>query len=218
MPEYRTEPFVVPFSSGLLPESERSRRVALTSFSARSSESVNRVPLREVECYECGRRCAVPEAALSAKCSHCNAHLKMTDVELRPGAQRLTVRTLGRVTVLADAVLSQVSIVCGSCLLNGKASGSYQCFGTMRVSCNNSMEGSVRAGELVVERGVTLELQQGATANRVVIAGKVMGRVVAHGEVVLKRGAELHGDCYAPSLVLRGGAVHRGVWHEVKPE
>lgn len=218
MPEYRTEPLIVPVVSGLLPEGERSRRAALTSFASRAERENPRVPQQEVVCYECGRACKVPAAALSANCSHCHAHLKMTDVELRPGAQRLTVRTLGKVTVLPDAVLSQVSVVCGKCLLSGRASGTYRCLGKMRVSCDNCLEGSVQANYLEVERSVSLTLKQGATVDTLVIAGRVTGRIVARREVILRRGAELVGDCHAPVLKKEKGAVHRGIWYEVEPE
>lgn len=49
MPEYKTEPLVVPSVSGLLPEGERNRRVALTSFSSARNKRVE-VPTREVVC------------------------------------------------------------------------------------------------------------------------------------------------------------------------
>ncbi len=211
MPEYRTEPLIVPVSSGLLPEGERNRRVALTSFSGKLAERPP-VPEREVTCYECGRLTLVPRAALSARCSHCHAHLRMTDVVLRHGAQRLTVRTLGDVTVQADAMLSQLSVVCRHCYLEGRGSGSFRCEGTLRVCSSNRIDGSVQAGLLVVERGKELVLTQGATVEVLEVYGKVTGRIVARSRVVLHRGAELHGNCFSPSLQLAGGAKHRGEW------
>lgn len=217
MPEYRTEPYVVPVGSGLLPEGERSRRVALTSFD-KGRSAVPRVPSREVVCYECGMVTSVPTAALSAKCSHCQAYLKMTDVELKPGAQRLTVRTLGDVRVLADAVLSQLSVVCRHCYLNGRGSGNFRCSGNLEVNCNNRIEGSVQASRLLVPRGVDLVLTQGATCDELVVIGRVTGRIVARKSVTLRRGAELYGNCFTPDLNVEPGAVHRGEWHAVVPE
>lgn len=217
MPEYKTEPLVVSVVSGILPEGERNRRVALTSFAAARSPRPE-VPQREVVCYECGRNTQVPSAALSGKCTHCHAHLRMTDVELRPGAQRLTVRTLGDVTLLADAVLSQLSIVCRNCTLNGRGSGSFRCSGSMRVNYSNRIEGSVQAARLIVPRGVELILTQGATVEYLEVYGRVTGRIVARAGVSLHRGAALFGDCYSPALSLASGATHRGEWHVVKPE
>ncbi len=214
MPEYKTEPIVVPVDSGILPEGERNRRVALTSFNRAPAA----VPQRTVMCYECGQYTDVPSAALSAKCSKCHAHLKMADITLKPGAQRLTARTLGDVTIQSGAVLSQVTIVCRNCYVNGRASGSYQCSGNMEVGCSNRMEGSVQAGKLVVERSVNLVLTQGATVDEMEVYGRVTGRIVARKSVLLHRGAELIGTCFAPVMKLEPGAAHRGEWHEGSPE
>ncbi len=203
-------------ASGLLPESERNRRVALTSFSSLSERPV--VPQREVECYECGSRTQVPSAALSAICSHCRAHLKMTDVELRPGAQRLTVRTLGDVTVQSGAVLSGLSVTCGNCTLSGRGAGSYRCCGLLKVSSNNRIDGSVQAGRMLVERGADVILTQGANVGELEVAGRLSGRIVARGTITVRRGGELYGDCFAPSLVIEQGGAHRGVWHRAQSE
>ena len=216
MARYRTEPLVVSVPSGLLPEGERDRRVALTSFSARGKRVD--VPQREIVCYECGERTQVPAAALSANCSHCRTHLKMTDVDLKPGARRLTVRTLGNVTVLADAVLSQLSITCNDCYLNGRGSGVFRCSGLLKVCCNNRIEGSVQAGRMEVERGVDLILTQGATVDELVVSGRLTGRLVAKRSVIIRRGGELYGNCFTPSLVVEQGGTHRGEWHEVQPD
>ena len=216
MPRYSTEPIVVSVASGILPEGERSRRVALTSFPPLSKRVS--VPLREVVCYECGQRTQVPSAALSAICSHCRAHLKMTDVEIKSGSQRLTVRTLGDVTVHVDAVLSQLSVTCRNCYLNGRGSGVYRCSGLLKVSCNNRIEGSVQAARMEVDRGVELVITQGIMADELIVSGRVSSRVVSRKSVVLRRGAELIGACFAPELIIEQGAVHRGEWHQVRPD
>lgn len=210
MPEFRTEPLVVPYPSGQLSPGERERRVALTSFVSRSKRL--QVPDREVICYECGRRSHVPAAALSANCIHCHAHLRMADVELKAGSQRLTVRTLGNVNVQHDAVLSNLSIVCHDLILNGRASGTFRCTGTMQVLENTRIEGTVQTGHLVVGRAVDVVLVQGASVGSMEVQGRLSGRVVATGQVVVCRGGELFGDCVAPDLVVEQGGVHRGRW------
>ena len=210
MPEYKTEPFIVPSVSGLLPEGERNRRVALTAFDAR--ERKVQVPSREVVCYECGRRSHVPSAALSANCIHCHAHLNMTDVELRPGSRRLTVRTLGDVTVQADAVLSHLSIVCRNLQVEGRASGSFRCSGSLILANSSRIEGSVQAANFVVNKGIQVILTQGASVDKASIAGRVTGRIVASGRVCIERGGELCGDCVAAELVVEPGGTHLGNW------
>lgn len=210
MPVYRTEPLISTCASGLLPEGECKRRVALTSFSSRESRA--KVPGKDVVCYECGRRSRVPAAALSASCIHCHAHLRMTDVELKPGSTRLTVRTLGNVTVLSDAVLSQLSIVCHNLNINGKGNGTYRCSGRLRITADNSVDGEVRVGSLHISRGTTVTFNRGVFAENVDIYGKVNGRISATGKVKLHRGAVLCGECHAPMLVLKSGASHQGQW------
>ncbi|MBR3695678.1 MAG: polymer-forming cytoskeletal protein [Akkermansia sp.] len=210
MPEYRTEPLISTCASGLLPEGECNRRVALTSFNTRENRA--KVPAKEVVCYECGRRSRVPSAALSANCIHCHAHLRMTDVELKPNSRRLTVRTLGNVTVQADAVLSQLSIVCHNMYLNGKGNGSFRCTGRMRITTDTQIDGEVHVGSLHISRGTVVAFTRGAFADTVDIYGKVSGRIEATGKVKLHRGAQLCGDCYCPMLIIKPGASHDGRW------
>lgn len=215
MPEYRTVPLVSPYASGLLPEGERNRRVALTSFDTRTKRA--QIPGKDVVCYECGRRSRVPAAALSANCLHCHAHLRMTDIELKPNSQRLTVRTLGNVTVLADAVLSQLSIVCHDLLLLGKGSGSFRCTGRLRICTDTVIDGDVQAGELLVDKGVTVTFLRGVRADVADVHGKVQGRITATRKIKLQRGAELSGDCQTPQMVIKSGAVHHGYWEQSAP-
>lgn len=210
MPEFRTEPLVVPAISGLLPEGERDRRVALTSFAAGSARV--QVPTRDVVCYECGRRSHVPAAALSAHCVHCRAHLNMADVELRPGSRRLTVRTLGDVTVAADAVLSHLSLVCRNLTLLGRASGSFRCSGTLRVANSCRVEGAVQAAKLEVEKGVDVVFVQGARVGEACLRGCVSGRLECRGVVSILKGGILYGDCVARRVDVEPGAAHRGRW------
>ncbi len=213
MPEYKTAPLIASYVSGLLPEGERDRRAALTSFDSRADRA--KIPGRDVICYECGRRSKVPAAALSANCIHCHAHLRMTDIDLKPNSSRLTVRTLGNVTVLPEAILSQLSIVCHNLHLLGKGSGTFRCSGMLKISSDSKVDGEVTAGSLLVERGADVIFVHGVKARTVEIYGRVTGRVEASGNVVLHRGAELCGNCYAPMLIVKSGATHRGAWQKI---
>ncbi len=211
MPEFRTEPLIVPTVSGLLPEGERNRRVALTSLPSAGAARPS-VPQREVRCYECGRRSHVPAAALSAHCLHCHAHLNMADVELKAGSHRLTVRTLGDVTIAADAELSHLSIVCRNLNVNGCGSGDFSCSGRLNISTSLRVEGSVKADELCVERGCAVVLEQGARLRTATIRGKVEGRLDALGEVTIAKVGELAGDCTAAQLTIEPGGRHTGAY------
>ncbi len=208
MPEFRTEPLIVPTVSGLLPEGERNRRVALTSLPSGRERST--VPQREVCCYECGRRSHVPAAALSAQCLYCHAHLNMADVELKAGSRRLTVRTLGDVTIAPDAVLSHLSIVCRNLHVNGRGTGSFRCTGNLNIACSLTVEGSVKADVLNVERTCKVTLAQGAEVRNAHIRGHLHGNLNALGDVVIARSGVLTGDCEAASLTIEPGGKHEG--------
>lgn len=203
MPEFRTEPLIVPTVSGLLPAGERDRRVALTSF--HSDESRSQVPMREVVCYECGQTCSVPSAALSANCIHCHAHLNMADVEIRPGSRRLTVRTLGNVHVPSGTVLSNLSVVCHNMEVDGRVSGSFRCSGTLSFNASTVVDGSISAGKLVVDKGAEIELTVGAAAEEVEIYGRLKGRLQCKGVLHVYRGGSYEGLCKAADVVVDPG-------------
>ncbi len=210
MPEFRTEPLIVPTVSGLLPEGERDRRVALASLP--SGVPRPSVPQREVCCYECGRRSHVPAAALSAQCIHCHAHLNMADVELKPGSRRLTVRTLGSVSIAPDAVLSHLSIVCRDLMVNGRGTGSFRCTNRLTFATSLNVEGNVSADTLIVEKQCHVILEKGAEARTADIRGKLIGKLEALGDVRIARGGELVGDCLAASLTIEPGGRHSGLF------
>ncbi len=203
MPEFRPEPLIVHTGSGLLPEGERDRRAALTSF--RADESRVQVPMREVVCYECGRSCQVPAAALSSNCIHCHAHLNMADVEIRPGSRRLTVRTLGNVHVQAGAVLSNLSIVCRDMVVNGRVSGSFRCSGTLTFNVSTVVDGTINVDKLVVSKGTEVELLVGAAAETVALYGKLKGRLQCKGGLHVYSSGSYEGVCKAADVVVDPG-------------
>lgn len=203
MPEFRTEPLIVPTVSGLLPEGERDRRAALTSF--HTEDSRVQVPMREVVCYECGQSCQVPSAALSANCLHCHAHLNMADVEIRPGSRRLTVRTLGNVHVPSGTVLSNLSVVCRDMVVDGRVSGSFRCSGTLSFNASMCVDGSMSAGRLVVDKGAEVELAVGAAAEAVDLYGTLKGRLQCKGQLHVFRGGAYEGVCKAAEVVVDPG-------------
>ena len=203
MPEFRTEPLIVPTVSGLLPAGERDRRVALTSF--RPEDERTQVPMRYVVCYECGKECQVPAAALSANCIHCHAHLNMANVEIRPGSRRLTVRTLGNVQVPSGTVLSNLSVVCHNMEINGRVSGSFRCTGELVFNASTRVEGSISAHKLVVDKGAEVEFAVGAAVESAEIYGKLQGRLQCKGLLHIYRGGSYEGICKAADVLVEPG-------------
>lgn len=208
MPEFRTEPLISPLGSGLLPEGERDRRAALTSFRSESTSAA--VPTKEVVCYECGKRSEVPAAALSANCIHCHAHLSMADVELKPGSPRLTVRTLGNVTVPQETVLSHLNITCGSMTVFGRVSGTLRCSKTLRFCNSMRVEGTVKAAKLEVEKGAEVVLTEGAAVDEATVKGRLTGEITAKGKIIVTHTGELVSLCSAEDIVVEPGGRYFG--------
>lgn len=214
MPEFKTEPLVVPSISGLLPEGERNRRVALTSFA--TSRERAKVPTREVVCYECGGRCEVPAAALSAACPRCHAHLNMADVELKPGLKRTTIRTLGDVTVPSDIVVSHLSIICRNLTVYGVATGSFQCSGKLKVRGTLNEDGKFGAATLHVKKGGHVTFAHIAEVGSAIINGLVEGNLSSPGEIEIRRNGELRGNCRCAKLTIDPGGSHTGQFTRYK--
>lgn len=206
MPEYRTEPLNVPYVSGLLPEGERDRRVALTSF--RSATPQSRVPTREVECYECGRRSHVPTSAISAGCVHCHATLNMEDVELNSGTRNLTVRTLGNVMVPPGTVLSHLSVVCRNMTVYGRVSGTIRCTQELCFRESSRVEGEVRARRLVIDRAAEVVMTEAVSVREALVEGKLAADVRAAGVIRVGREGVLRGRCDAADIAVEPGGQY----------
>lgn len=210
MPEYRTEPLISPANSGLLPEGERNRRVALTSFHPTTRSKS--IPQKTITCYECGKQSEVPAAALSANCIHCHAHLNMADIELKPGSRRLTIRTLGDVTVPTDTVLSHATIICRNLTMHGRVSGSFRISGTMALYNSLSIESQVKAEKLIIGKGSQITLSRGAELGSAEIYGRLTGDLQVRDRVTVHSGGSLTGDCRAVERLLEPGASHEGIF------
>ncbi len=206
MPEYKTEPLNVPYVSGLLPEGERNRRVALTSF--RSSGAQGRIPTREVECYECGKRSHVPASAQTAACVHCHATLNMAEVELNADSRNLTVRTLGNVMVAPGAVLSRLSIVCRSMTVYGRVSGNIRCTQELCFRESSRVEGELRARRLVIARSAEVVMPEGVSVREALVEGKLAADVRAAGVIRIGREGVLRGRCEAADVVVEPGGQY----------
>lgn len=89
-------------------------------------------PAREVECFSCRKSTSVPATAVSARCGHCSAYIKLDDVILHSRTHRTKVQTCGSVTVQANADLKGLNIECRDLVLYGRASGDFLCRGVCK--------------------------------------------------------------------------------------
>ncbi|MCH5284383.1 MAG: polymer-forming cytoskeletal protein [Akkermansiaceae bacterium] len=210
--KYHTEPLVVPVVSCFIPVRDRAPRGIFSPLPPGAREDRVAVPTREIVCYECGQRSHIPEAALSAHCVHCRAHLSTAHVELKPGTRRLTVRTLGDVSLPAGVELSHLSIICRHLSIAGKGSGTLRCSGTLTLRGEAVVEGAVQAGSIIVTPGARVRLSPSAVAAQAEVEGYLTGCLQVAGEIRIGRGGVLEGDCRARQLIVEPGGRHAGVW------
>ena len=211
---YFTQPIESPTVSGWLPPEERKQRHggAFGLMPVGRREERVEVPTREVVCYECGKSSRIPVAALSAHCVHCRCHLNTADIVLKPGSRRLTLRTLGDVSIPAHVELSQLRITCRNLTVSGKGEGHMQCSGTLTLRGSAKLAGQVQADELRVSSGAQATAEQSITVEEAVLEGVLRGSLTVNGLLRIARGGRLVGDCRAERLCIEPGGAHEGHW------
>lgn len=194
------------------PSLKRKEKTAPPKASLRFEKTAARrvIPTRSVICYECGGVSEVPLAALSAHCGHCHAHVALGDVTLYPGSPKTRIRTQGDVRVHPNAVLSHLDIACHRLDMIGKASGTFRCTGTLAVSSQTVIEGSVEAHNLHVRKKAHVTLRREARVHDACISGMLEGSLSATGTVHITKTGSLLGDLRTAKLTVEPGGVHRG--------
>lgn len=207
---YQVTPLESPTVSGLLGEADRRLHgvYALPPRDAREERVA--VPTREVVCYECGKRSRIPIAALSAHCVHCRTHLNTADMTLKPGSRRLTIRTLGDVTLPAHVELSHLSITCRNMIVAGRGEGSIQCSGTLTLRGTAQLVGQVQAGVVHVAPGARAEVQPGLSAEEALVEGRLVSRLHVRETLSIGKSGLLVGDCSAAHVEISPGGKHEG--------
>lgn len=141
-------------------------------------------------CFECGRRCEVPVAAVSLFCPWCNAPIEISSYEVT-GLQTHMIRTRGPVIIQTRARYDGLKLVAGRLEVQGVLASEYAC------------------EDLILGRLARLEMPGSQRRIQVVSGGRVemafsMSAVDACvGGVLEIKSLELSGTLYIP----RGGAV-----------
>ena len=91
-----------------------------------------------MECFSCRKITSVPATAVSARCGHCSAYIKLDDVILHSRTHRTKVQTCGSVTVQANAALKGLNIECRDMVLYGRASGDFLCRGVCKIKTDGA--------------------------------------------------------------------------------
>lgn len=167
-------------------------------------------PSREVECFACRKKTSVPATAVSARCSHCAAYIKLDDVSLHSRTHRTKVQTCGSVTVQANTDLKGIEIECRDLIMHGKASGNIQCHGVCKIKTDQHISGRLSARRLTVEKRITVLVTHGIQADNVRLQGTLEGTLSSQGTVMIHKNAKLLGDITARRLIIEEGGIHHG--------
>lgn len=167
-------------------------------------------PVRDVECFACRQYTPVPASAVSARCGHCAAYIKLDDITLHSRTHRTNVQTRGSVTVQAHADLKGLHVECRDLVLYGRISGNILCKGICKIKTDQHISGSLSTCRLAVEKKATVLVINGIHAENVNIEGVLQGTLTATGTVIIRRNAKLLGDLTARRLVIEEGGTHHG--------
>lgn len=151
-------------------------------------------PAREVECFSCRKSTSVPATAVSARCGHCSAYIKLDDVILHSRTHRTKVQTCGSVTVQANADLKGLNIECRDLVLYGRASGDFLCRGVCKIKTDQHISGSISARRMVVEKKTTVLVTGTIRVENIWIQGSLEGTLTADETVTIHRHAKFLGD------------------------
>ena len=169
-------------------------------------------PAREVECFSCRKITSVPATAVSARCGHCSAYIKLDDVILHSRTHRTKVQTCGSVTVQANADLKGLNIECRDLVLYGRASGDFLCRGVCKIKTDQHISGSISARRMVVEKKTTVLVTGTIRVENIWIQGSLEGTLRADETVTIHRHAKFLGDITARRLIIEEGGTHQGAF------
>lgn len=202
---FHPQPRICPTPSGKIRQPSPAPPWTLPSASAN-----NPAPTRKVACFACRQRTDVPATAVSARCSHCSAYIKLDDIILHSRTHRTRVQTCGSVTIQANADLKGLHIECRDLVLNGKASGDFVCNGVCKIKTDQHISGSLSARRLTVEKKATVLVTGGVHVENAWIQGTLEGTLIAEETITIHRNAKFLGGITARRLVIEEGGIHQG--------
>lgn len=163
-----------------------------------------------MECFAADGDTAVPVTAVSARCSHCSAYIKLDDITLHSRTHRTKVQTCGCVTVQANADLKGLHIECRDLILNGKASGDLLCQRRLQNQGGPAYFRDLARPQANRGKKDGRTGHGGVHVENAWIQGTLEGALTAEGTVTIHRHAKFLGDITARRLVIEEGGIHQG--------
>ncbi len=113
---------------------------------------------RSVICYRCAKSLTVSGYAESASCPHCSGNLRLLPIEITKGHWGTSLMTTESVLVHPQAkVIANLVIASHNILIEGAIHSMCICGGTATITSTGELKGGIRAAQLIIEPGATIE-------------------------------------------------------------
>jgi cytoskeletal protein CcmA (bactofilin family) len=166
------------------------------------------VPLRRsLVCYNCGYRFVLTGKFSKTYCPKCRHELDLTDHVIEHEFSG-TLKTLGRVEIRPDSILSEATVIAGDVVVLGDATGaSIEACGTVELCLGARFDlGRLRTPTLVISRGSRIEPDADLNCENLEIDGLLNARVYSSGTVTVHSGGVLAGELHGRHLCVEEGA------------
>jgi len=113
---------------------------------------------RTVTCYRCAKSLIVSGYAESASCPHCSGNLRLLPIEITKGHWGTSIMTTESVHVHPEAkLIANLIIASHDILIDGVVHGMCICGGKATITSTGELKGGIRAAQLIIEPGATIE-------------------------------------------------------------
>ncbi len=124
----------------------------------RGSKRIEVPESKAVTCYRCAKSLTVSGYAESASCPHCSGNLRLLPIEITKGHWGTSIMTTESVLVHQHAkVIANLVIASHDIIIEGAIHSMCICGGNATITATGELKGGIRAAQLIIEPGATIE-------------------------------------------------------------
>jgi len=160
-------------------------------------------------CFECPGIREVPKTATSTLCPKCAAYIDLQDYKIA-GAYTRSVRTGGRLVIMAKGDLISRRAYCGSADIEGSLRADLICTGDVTFRRKGKVGGAIEARNIHIDRKCEAEFAHPVRADVVEINGAITVPSLMARRVVIGKTGRLTGAVLARGFVVEKGGYFAG--------